>query len=344
MLERLRPLSFRTIGAIYVWIAIIVLFSIWQPDTFPTWQTARTILNQNAVAGLVALSLVAPLAARVFDLSIGYVLGFACVLVAYLLAHTGIAWPLAALITFAVVLGLGVVNAVTVVALRIDSFIGTLATGALMQAGIIIITGEEPITGGRLTGPFSSLATISAGGLALPVFVTLAAAGILWWLLDHTVTGRRLYATGFNDEAARLTGVRVSRLRFASLLASAAVAGLAGILLCAQISSGSPDVGPSYLLDGYAAAFLGATQFRPGRFNPWGTLVATMLLGTGHSGLSLVGAPTWSSSLFTGVVLLLALGVSTAERRTIGARGRLRLRARRTAAPTPDQFVETVAE
>ncbi len=312
-------LSPKRIGAVYVWIAIIIVFSIWEPNQFPTWQTVKTVLNQNTVSGIIALALIVPLSSRVFDLSIGYILGLATALTAYLLTATSIPLSLCIVITVAAGLGVGILNGTIVVPLKIDSFIGTLASGAVLSAVIILITGDLDISGLRLTTDIAKLSN-SVGGIQYPVFILLALGLVLWWLMSHTVTGRRLYATGFNDEAARLTGVPIARLRFMALIVSALVSTLAGIVLVSQIQSASPDLGPPYLLDAYAAAFLGATQIRPGRFNVWGTVIGVFMIATGQTGLSQVGAPIWAGDLFTGIVLLLALGITNLERGTAARR------------------------
>ena len=308
-----RSLSYKNIGAIYVWVAIIIVFAFWAPDTFPTWNTAQTILNQNATAGLVALALVVPLSARVFDLSIGSALGLCNVIVAWLLVEKQTSVVVAIVLTLAAGLLIGLVNAVVVVKVRIDSFIGTLATGSLMAAGISLVTDDQSITGNELSGSFGKIATISFQGIALPVFLMLIVAIGIWYLMSSTVTGRRIYATGFNEVGARLAGIGTDRLRFLSLIVAGLAVGLGGIILAAQVSSGSPNIGPPYLLDAFAAAFLGATQFG-GRFNAAGTVVAVLLLGTGKAGLVLVGAPVWAPSMFAGVVLLLALGLTNIGR------------------------------
>lgn len=308
-----RNLGFKNIGAIYVWIAIIIVFSIWAPETFPTWDTAKTVLNQNATAGLVALALVVPLSARMFDLSVGSALGLCNIIVAWLLVDHGVSIPLAIGLTVLAGLALGLINAIVVVKFRIDSFIGTLATGSLMAAGITLLSDNQSITGPELSGDFGNLATWSAGGVAAPVFLVLIVAIGLWYLMSSTVTGRRIYATGFNEVGARLAGIRTSQLQFVSLLVSGLLVGIGGVILASQVSSGSPNIGPPYLLDAFAAAFLGATQFG-GRFNAWGTVVAVLLLGTGKAGLVLVGAPIWAPSMFAGVVLLLALALTNIGR------------------------------
>ncbi|MEY2442927.1 MAG: ribose transport system permease protein, partial [bacterium] len=177
-------LSFKNIGAVYVFIAIIILFSIWAPDTFPTWQTTKTILNQNAIAGLVALALIVPLSARVFDLSVGNLMGLTNVIVAWLLVEQGVPMGLAIILTLIAGLLLGFINAVVVVTWGIDSFIATLATGSLMAAGISIVTNDQAIIGNQLSGGFGKLATRNISGIQVPVFVMLVVAAVIWYVLN----------------------------------------------------------------------------------------------------------------------------------------------------------------
>ena len=137
----------------------------------------------------------------------------------------------------------------------------------------------------------------------------------IWYLLEHTASGRRLYATGFNPDAARLAGVRTDRLRFLSLVASGGLAGATGIVLASMLGSGSPTAGTPYLLPAFAAAFLGATQLKHGRFNAGGTIIAVLLLGTGVTGLALANAPQWAGDMFVGVVLIASLALTGLQRR-----------------------------
>jgi ribose transport system permease protein len=222
-----------------------------------------------------------------------------------------------------------------VVALRIDSFIATLATGSLIQALITMATGDTPILDIKLSGGFSKIGQTDIAGVTLPVFYAVLVALAIWYLLEHTATGRRLYATGFNPDAAKLAGVPIDRLRFMSLIASGGLAGAAGIVLASTLQSGSPSAGSPYLLPAFAAAFLGATQLKHGRFNAWGTIIAVLLLGTGTTGLALANAPQWAANMFVGVVLIASLAVTGLQRRATAGRGRFgwaRLRRRAATA------------
>jgi ribose transport system permease protein len=215
-----------------------------------------------------------------------------------------------------------VINAVVVVVMRIDSFIATLATGSLIAALITMVTNEVPITDAKLGGAFAEIGQTNIGGVTLAVVYCAVVAVAIWYLLEHTATGRRLYATGFNPDAARLAGVRIDRLRFMSLVASGGLAGATGIVLASTLGSGSPSAGTPYLLPAFAAAFLGATQLKHGRFNAGGTIIAVLLLGTGVTGLALASAPQWAGDMFVGVVLIAALALTGLQRRTTAGRRR----------------------
>lgn len=331
-----RGLSFDRVGAVYVWIGIAIVFSLWVPDQFPTSATAKQVLNANALTALAALSIVIPLATRVFDLSFAFTMTLSGVAAAHFVA---VGQPLGVAVLLGVLIGLGIglINAIVVVGMRIDSFIGTLATGSLIQALITMATGDTPIQDLKLAGGFSKIGQTEFSGITIPVVYAVVVALGIWYLLEHTATGRRLYATGFNPDAARLAGVRIERLRFMSLVASGGLAGASGIVLASTIQSGSPSAGTPYLLPAFAAAFLGATQLKHGRFNAWGTIIAVLLLGTGTTGLGLANAPQWAANMFVGVVLIAALAVTGIQRRSTapspGGRQRPWARLRSSAAP-----------
>ena len=323
-----RWLSVRNIGAIYVWILIVILFVIISPSTFPTADTAKSILDQYAITGMVALSLVVPLAAGVYDLSIGSIFTFAGVFVAYLLEHTSISPVLAGVTVIAACVVIGAMNAFVVTGLKVNSFIATLGTGAILFAFSSALSGDQTLTG-RVAGDYTKLATTNLGGVQIPVLYMLIIMVAMGYWLERTESGRQLYATGFDRETAQLTGVPVTRLVSFSLVTSACIAGFAGIVLAAQVSAAAPDVGASYLIPAFSGAFLGATQLRGGRFNPWGTVIGVLLLGTGNVALLISGGPTWTSSLFEGTVLILAVALTELDKDVV--RGRLRgWRARRS--------------
>lgn len=323
-------LSPRNIGAIYVWVLIILLFTLTAPDTFPTMQTFKALLNQYSITGLVALSVLIPLAAGYYDLSIGYTLGFAGILVAYLLEHTGMGPVEAGLVTMVACACIGLMNALVVVGFGINSFIGTLGSGAIIAALTLAVSGDQTITGSVGEG-FSKIASTSWQGFSLPVLYLLILTVGLWWWLERTRTGRSFYAMGFEREFARLSGIKVDRLGTVAFVTSAMIAGFAGMVLTGRVASASPQAGPAYLIPTFSAAFLGATQLRRGRFNSWGTVIAVLLLGTGNVGILLSGGPLWAPELFQGLVLIIAVGLTV--RGEEGLRGKIIGMWRRARGP-----------
>lgn len=322
-----RAVSFRNISAIYVWLLLIVIFSIWVPSTFLTSTTLKSMLSQEAVTAILALGLVVPLAAGMYDLSIGYAAGAAAVGLAWVMVQHGQGTILSIVVALGIGFAVGVLNGILVTKARINSFIATLAMGSILSAFITYLTNNEQIIG--LRSGFVALGTTEVFGVTLPVFYMLGLAVVLWYVLEHTPVGRYLYATGGNEEAARLAGVPTRRYVFGSLVASGVIAGIAGVVVTARIGAGAPAVGPPYLLPAFAAAFLGATQFKPGRPNVWGTVVAVYVLATGVKGLELAGAPFWLPDLFNGVALLLAVGLA-------GYEGRIRVSRRELSGARED--------
>jgi ribose transport system permease protein len=326
----LTALSARNIGAVYVLILICVVFSLWVPDTFPTIATVKQVLDSNAITLMAALALIVPLSARTFDLSFAYTMSLSGCTAAHFVAVDHMSALLASVLGICAALVIGLINGFVVVVMRIDSFIGTLATGSLVQAFITYFTNDTSINSERLAGGFSKIGQSSVNGIVYPVFYAVGIAIVLWLLMEYTATGRRLYATGFNADAARLANIRINRLRFCSLLVSAGISGFAGIVLASSLSAGSPSAGAGYLLPAFAAVFVGATQFKNGRFNAWGTVIAVLMLGTGVIGLGLASAPAWASNMFTGVVLIAALSATGLQRRSVrsgrvgGLGGRIR--------------------
>ena len=121
--------------------------------------------------------------------------------------------------------------------------------------------------------------------LRLPFFIAMGFFAVVWIMLDRTEIGRYMYAIGGNQEAARLAGIRVRRIRTMGFIVVALAAAIVGLLLSANIGGSRSDLGTSFLLDAYAAVFLGAAVFRPGQFNAPGTLVGVVFLRTVEVGL-----------------------------------------------------------
>lgn len=329
-----RTLSFRNISAIYIFIAIFVLFALWVPDTFLQGDMWKALLSSQAVTAVLAIGLVLALSAGAFDLAIGTELGLGSIFVAVMIGEHGMPIVPAIALTLLVGAVIGAFNGILVVKVKIDSFIATLGMSSILLALIAWISGSEQILG--LGKGFQAIGTTKLLGIALPFYIMLGIAFVAWYVLECTATGRKIYATGGNINAARLAGVPVSAVVIGTLIACGAIAAFAGVLVSANLGTGDPTIGPGYLLPAFSAAFLGSTQFRNGRFNIWGTVLAVYLLATGVKGLQLAGAPVWVPELFNGLALLIAVGMARFET-SLARAGAMRRLLRRRDQSDPDR-------
>ena len=222
----LEHLQFGRFSGLYFFAVIFVIFSIWVPDTFLTSVTWKSILLSQALIGILALAVLTPLATAMFDLSVAQTMGFSAVVFGFVTTrgpHLGLV-P-AIVVTLAVGACVGLFNGFLAGILGLDSLIATLGTTSLL-VGLSAV-----IAHGQYFGPFSpSVTRLTSGsvfGVPIIAVYMLILAVIVWYVLEHTPIGRRAYATGANPDAARLSGVRIRRFRFWSLVSCSTIAAAA---------------------------------------------------------------------------------------------------------------------
>jgi ribose transport system permease protein len=313
--EREHRLLERYTGVILL-IALFFFFAVTQPS-FLTSDNLIGVLSNQAIAGIVALGLLVPLATGVFDISIGGMMTLAVVLSTWLFKTTegSIPIPLAIAITLAVGVLVGLANAGLVVGLGVDSFIATIGTSTLLIGVSQAIANGSTIAGNIPTGFLDISRTEILGRMPLTVVYLAVLAILAWYVLDYTPVGRKVYATGANADASRLAGVRVGRVTTGAFVFSALAASIAGILYASRLGSGPPEIGASYLLPSFSFAFLGSTMIKPGRFNVPGLIVAMFIIAVGINGLQLDGVEFWITQFFQGGALLIAVIISQLRRR-----------------------------
>lgn len=296
-------------GLIGVFALIVVLFSVLKPDTFPTADNAQSIASTQAVVALLALAAMMPLIVGHFDVSIGFQLGLSQTLCAGLIIQSHWSALLACVVAVASCVVVGVINGFLVARVRLPSFIATLGVGTLVL-GLTQLYGKDETISGALPDSFTSLGRNLFAGVPLPFWYVVILAVVLWLAFEYTFWGRECHATGGNPRAALLAGVRTDRVTFQCFVFAGLISGLAGVLSVTILGASAPTVGLGSLLPAYAAAFLGATAIRPGRFNAVGTVLAIYLLAAGITGLQMLGAHFYVEQLFNGGALLIALILS----------------------------------
>ena len=300
-------------GLLFLWGVVIAIFGLADPGTFLTTSNFETIFSSQVVLLVLALGLLIPLTAGEFDLSVAGVASLSLVLVGYW--NTVDHWPVGLAILGAVGVGLfvGLVNSFVIVVIGVDSIIVTLGMGTLL-IGVGYGVNENTAIG--ISQSLQSAVTNTlVGNLQLAVVYGIALTAFIWYIYSYTPLGRYLYFVGAGRNVARLAGVRVDAIRTGALCSASVISALAGVLLAGTLGSSAPDIAGNYLLAAFTAVFLGATTITPGRFNPWGTFIATYFLLTGITGLELLGYVGWIEQVFYGAVLISAVALSRLARK-----------------------------
>ena len=301
-------------GTIIGLVIMIVILSIAAPSTFLSASNFVNVLTQNSLIAIVACGMTLPLVVGEFDLSLGYLASFAGVLCVGLMTNSGLPMPLAIALGSGAGLAVGLVNGLLVTQLGVNALIATLGTGTVIVGLNYAYTNGMPITLVGNAG-FLDLALGKVAGIPNPIIFMVVAVGLLWLLLNRTVLGQQMQAVGGNHEAARLSGVRVERVRIWAFVIAGVAAAVAGVLLSSRVGSGQLAAGDGYLLNSFAAVFLGSAALRDGEFHILGTLIGVMTVGFGFNGLAILGAPTFFQYIFAGGLLIVAVALSTVARR-----------------------------
>lgn len=300
-------------GLLIVLVALISLFSILRPNTFPTPFNLQSILSNKSISAMAALAAMIPIAANRFDLSVAFILGFAQVL-AVGLQGVGVPWPVMVVLVVALGAFTGFVNGILVTVVGIDSFIATLGTGTMLLGINQWYTGGHQVIA-SMPDSFLALSAV-VYGIPMPAVYVLAISLAMWVVFEYLPIGRFIYVLGVNPKAAQLNGISERKYITGALIASGSISAWAGIVLQSQLQVGQSSVGPEYLLPAFTAVLLGATAIKPGRVNVWGTILAVAVLAVTVAGLNQLGAPYFVEALFNGFTLVLAVGLAvTANRR-----------------------------
>ena len=292
-----------------VWALLIIGFGIAMPSSFLTWGSFSIMFASYAPAALLALAIIVPLIAGDYDLSVAATMTFSAALIAVLNAWNDVPIEICILICVAMGVAVGLVHSLFIVFFRIPSLVVTLGTTSLISGIVQWMTNSSTI-GGIDNALIMAVVGGRLFGVPYAFYYALIAMIIMWYVFEYTPIGRRLLFVGRGREVARLNGLPVERIRVGALVTSGVVAALAGVLYAGVLGSADPYSGLNFLLPAFAAAFLGSTTISPGRFNPLGTIVAVYFLGTGITGLTMLGIPLWVTNVFNGGALILAVTIS----------------------------------
>jgi ribose transport system permease protein len=301
-------------GTLMAMAIMIAIFAIAAPNgAFLTVNNLVNIVNQSTLTAIIACGLTIVLIVGEFDLSIGYNASLAGILVTGFVANQGFALPLAIIATIFFGGVAGAANGILVTKARVNAVVATLGVGTILIGLEYGYTSGTPIT--KVPAGFASLALGKTLGVPNPIWFMAITLVILWVLLNRTPLGQRIQAVGANKSAARLAGIQVDRAKMSGFIIAGICASITGILLASLLGSGTPTAADGYLLDSFAAVYLGSATLRDGSFHIVGTLVGVLIVSVGFNGLSLLGTPTFWQYVFQGGILVFAVAVSSIARR-----------------------------
>jgi len=298
---------------VVLFVLTFIFFSVWSKtsSTFPTAANIRNVLGNQAVIGILSLAIVIPLVCGEFDFSVGSVSGLTQVLCAGFMSRLGAPLPVAILGAIGIGALIGLSNGNTVARIGVNSLIVTLGVATAMAGVVEWYTKGQTIVL-HISKHLTQLGSGNWLGIPRTLYFLAVTAALVYYLLEHTPYGRYLHSIGSNRDAARLVGLRVERLVLIAFVLSGFLAGFAGVMLVARNGTASPQLGTvNDTLQALAAAFLGATAIKPGRFNVLGTMVAIFFLAFTVTGLSLAGVANWINDVFNGAALFVAVLIST---------------------------------
>jgi ribose transport system permease protein len=307
--------ALKTYGTLIGFLLVVAFFAIEIPDTFMTAKNWLNISQQVSMLAVVAFTMTIVMAMGDFDLSVGSMASLAGIVAALAFRDGQAVWVG---VMLALVVGLlgGLLNGALIAYVGILPFVATLGTLTVYSGLAFLVSGGKTIFGRDIPQVFSGFARAGlplSGTVSLPALTILAALVLaaVWFTLEQTAFGRRLYAIGGNKEAARLAGIRVKRLRFLAFGLSGLGAATAGLMYASRVASANPTQGSGLMLDAIAAVFLGMTMSEEGEPHVLATLIGVMILGVLGNGLTQMSIDSYVREVLIGTIIVLAVASSS---------------------------------
>ena len=294
----------REFGIIVAILLIAIIFTLIDP-LYITPYNIISIIEQSTINGLMGIGITFAILAAGIDLSIGSTFAIIIVCVGKLLV-SGINPILAIIIGIGLGFAVGIGNGLLICKMNIQPFVATLGTMSLYRGIAYILTGGWPV----LNIPKNFRSMVDGDilyNIPVSIFILLLFAFLTHILLKYTRFGIYIYALGGNEEATRLSGVSVDRVKILAYGIVGIGAALAGIVMLARLGTGEPSAGQGYELNAIAAAAIGGASLAGGKGSIIGTFLGAILLSALKVGLIVVGVDTFWQYIATGIIIILAV-------------------------------------
>ncbi|OIK24639.1 substrate-binding domain-containing protein [Streptomyces malaysiense] len=298
-------------GALTALIVLVVALSALSGD-FLTTDNLLNIGVQAAVTAILAFGVTFVIVAAGIDLSVGSVAALSATVLAWSATQHGVPVALAVVLAVATGVAAGLVNGFLIAYGKLPPFIATLAMLSVGRGLSLVVSGGVPIP---FPDSVSHLGDTLGDWLPVPVLVMIVMGLLAAFVLGRTYIGRSMYAIGGNEEAARLSGLRVKKQKLAIYALSGVFAAVAGIVLASRLSSAQPQAADGYELDAIAAVVIGGASLAGGTGKASGTLVGALILAVLRNGLNLLNVSAFWQQVVIGVVIALAVLLDTVRRK-----------------------------
>jgi ribose transport system permease protein len=325
----------RFFAVLVLFILLFAYFSISQ-SKFLTSGNIDALLTGSSILWMVSIGLTFVMLTGGFDLSLGSVLALSGIAMGTFMNSWGVPLGLAIVMTmaFGLLVG-GLVNGVLIGRVGLPFLVVTLGTLTL-YGGLVNLWSKgatEAVVSDALTG----IAFNHALGVPVPAWIMIGVFLVALYVQRSTYFGRDVYAVGGSPDAARLSGIRVTRILIAVYAIAGMLAGLAGVMQVARIGAASPQVGGEIIFSAAAAVLLGGTSFSGGVGGVGGTIIGVLLLATLENGLSVSGVQTYWQQIITGVILIVVVLLDRIQ--TVGFKPAFRRLRRPPQSPAPPAAV-----
>ncbi len=304
-----RILVMREAGVLAALLLIMLFFGFYT-TTFFTATNLTNVLRQSAILGIMTMAVTFLIISGEFDLSIGSTFAFSAVMAA-VMVENGFPLILAFLLALVLSAAVGFLNGLIVTKLKIPSFIGTLGTMMIVRSMVLVASGRRP----RVLADRGLVSRVFGGGelfgaIPVPIIWLVVVVAISWVILAKTPFGYKVYATGGNIQAARLSGINTDRVKITSFVLTALAAGLAGLISLCFLRMVAPVQGEGYELEAIAATVIGGTALAGGVGSILGAFLGSFILAIIKNGLVLMGTNPYLQKGVLGLVILIAVVIN----------------------------------
>ena len=307
-----KKVSLEWIRSASVVAGVALLFIVFSVLSSSFYQPANLldILLQSSINTMIAVGMTLVVMTRGIDLSVGSVVGLSSMIAASLLPQNLLLGIAAGML---VGVACGLINGVLIAKLKLPDFIVTLGMLSIYRGAALIYTDGKPIYG--IDPTFRAIFAGDLAGIPTPVLLALAIAVLAFLLVRYTALGEQIIAVGGNEEAGRLSGIKIDRVKISVYAISGVLASLAGFVLIGRIGAAEPIGGTGFELQAIGAAVIGGASLFGGEGNPLGSLIGALTLGAMQNGLTLLNVPSFWQLVATGVVVILAVYADQATRK-----------------------------